>query len=204
MEISKGAQLEMQQQQAAQQAQYQQMLQQQSYMQQMQSQQAYAPQPLVPQPTSFGSNNPFASFAASSPPPMPSQPTQPLIDTSFNSSFNSSFKPSSPAPPPSASPANARPQRDDGQHAKLAALLGNREDGIDTFGNVGSMRIPVGSPFHPSNRLGAQATGQPSLQSQATGFGSMPGAPARGTYGAQGGQQQQQQQQQQTNPFFDL
>ncbi|KAI7963176.1 hypothetical protein MJO29_003603 [Puccinia striiformis f. sp. tritici] len=42
--------------------------------------------------------------------------------------------------------------KDDGQHAKLASLLA-AGGGVDTFGNEGTMRVPVGSPFHPSNRM---------------------------------------------------
>ncbi|KAL7006593.1 hypothetical protein EMMF5_003759 [Cystobasidiomycetes sp. EMM_F5] len=108
--------------------QQQQMLyQQQLAAQQMQMQQ---PAPLVPQTTSIGSNNPFAAFApkpSTSPaPPMPVQPT----------------------PTPQA----VKPPRDDGKHAHLASLLGNRDDGVDTFGNVGALRYGRNAGTNPFQR----------------------------------------------------
>ncbi|PLW47698.1 hypothetical protein PCASD_04118 [Puccinia coronata f. sp. avenae] len=90
-----------------------------------------------------------------------------------------------PPPPP--------PPKDDGQHAKLAALLASG-GGVDTFGNEGIMRVPVGSPFHPSNRLAAQKTG-----TQAGGSsGSNPFMMNSSTSA------QHQQQQQPGNPFFTI
>ncbi|KAL8283226.1 hypothetical protein RQP46_006004 [Phenoliferia psychrophenolica] len=159
------------QRQADEQQAYQNMLQQQQYAQQQQQaqeeyvrQQQYQQyllsqqqqqQPLVPQPTAFGSNNPFAAFApaptSSPPPPLPQ-----------SNSF-SNFQPTpAPAPAPIApTPTAQRPQRDDGKHAHLANLLaGGREDGLDTFGNIGNMRVPVGAQFAQRTGINAQQTGQ--------------------------------------------
>lgn len=171
---------------------YQNMLQQQAYAQQQQMaqeeymrQQAYQQQlymqqnqqqPLVPQPTAYGSNNPFAAFAptpsVSPPPPLPSS----------NSFSNFAPPPVAPAPAPSPARQQAqRPQRDDGKHAELARMLaGGREDGLDTFGNIGNMRVPVGQQFATRTGLSSQQTGS-------NPFG-----------------QKQQQQQGPNNPFFDL
>ena len=113
---------QMLQQQAYQQQQlaYQQQLQQQQQQQQMQQ-----PAPLVPQHTSIGSNNPFAQFSKpASPPPMPVTQAPALAQ-----------RPATTQPA-----ASARPPKDDGKHAHLAGLLGNRDDGIDSFGNQGALR----------------------------------------------------------------
>jgi hypothetical protein len=118
-------------------------------------------QPLMAQPTGFGSNNPFAP--ASAVPPMPSfspQPTNPSpAPQSSAPSFNlqgtyatssaptfstSSPSNSSPAPKPpslSTTPSIGRGQtRADQDHAQLASLFENREGGQDTFGNIGQLR----------------------------------------------------------------
>jgi len=123
------------------------MLQQQQLMAQQQQQQ----QQLFAQPTGYGSNNPFA----------PQQPQTSLLDPqpssqqSFNpmSSFSqpSTSQPTKPSlsPPISPTPASApkpawqapQQKKDDGEHAGLANLLARgREDGLDTFGNVGNLR----------------------------------------------------------------
>ena len=137
-----------QQQQAAMQAQY---AQQQAYEEHMRQQQMlYAQQlaqsqqqPIQPQATGFGANNPFAAFASSSSPAPPSQP-QPIREPS----------PPPPQPQPQAQQQETtiQPQRTgprfradgDSKHGELAKMLaGGREDGLDTFGNVGSSRVPV-------------------------------------------------------------
>ncbi|GAA5894302.1 hypothetical protein JCM5296_005132 [Sporobolomyces johnsonii] len=142
------------QQQYAQQAAYEEHMRQQQlmYAQQLAQQQQQQQQPLAPQATGFGANNPFAAFASSSPPsasPAPPLPT--------STSFNDNFSAPAPAPAPAASPAPApaplAPQRTgpsrvradgDNKHAELARMLaGGREDGLDTFGNVGTARVPV-------------------------------------------------------------
>lgn len=147
---------------------YNQMLAQQAYQQQrkqlyqQQLQQQQVPQPLIPQQTSIGSNNPFAAFSKpASPPPMPVAQPPPLAQR------------------PASTPATRIP-KDDGKHAHLANLLGNRDDGVDTFGNYGAQRYG-----HAGNRLQAQATGTNPFQRN---------------------QQQQQQQRQPPNeqPLFEL
>ncbi|EGG01069.1 uncharacterized protein MELLADRAFT_53696 [Melampsora larici-populina 98AG31] len=169
------------------QAQYEAMMQQQMYLQQQQQQQQqfimaqHTAAPIQPQMTSYGSNNPFAQFSqppsfsqpsvATPPPRAPSAP--PSSSFNFNdyanlsNSSNHQQHVSPPMPVRTASNAeafkrppmnNPPPPKDDGQHAKLAALLA-AGGGVDTFGNEGSMRVPVGSPFHPSNRVAVQKTG---------------------------------------------
>ena len=122
-------------------------------LQQQQQQQQYAAQqqPLFPQQTSFASNNPFAanfgSPAQSQSPPISVQNSTASALDSFN--LPSTFAQHTPSPatsalqsPNSVSPAPAmqRPTRSDGEHAHLANLLANREDGLDTFGNIGQLR----------------------------------------------------------------
>lgn len=141
-----------QQQQQAMQAQY---AQQQAYEEHMRQQQMlYAQQlaqsqqpvqPLQPQATGFGANNPFAAFASSSSPaptPAPQQQQQ----------QQAPLPPREPSPPlpvpqPSMTPQRTGPRfRSDGdsKHGELAKMLaGGREDGLDTFGNIGSSRVPV-------------------------------------------------------------
>ena len=130
-------------------------------MQQQQQQQQYlaAQQQLVPQQTSFGSNNPFASF--SNAPPLPSQPS-PVPPASSLSTFSlpSTYETHSPhtnlssslSPAPissaSSSPGPSRPTRADQEHAHLANLFAApRDDGLDTFGNIGQLRCVVHSCF---------------------------------------------------------
>ncbi|ORY35534.1 hypothetical protein BCR39DRAFT_510486 [Naematelia encephala] len=135
--------------------------QQEEYMRQQFLQQ----QSLLSQPTGYGSNNPFAPAGQTQHSQQQIQPQQ------------TSFLPvpviSSPQPPPqqpkpvdpqpTARPA-FQPPKDDGQHSQLASLLARgREDGMDTFGNVGNLRIPVGSSFAQSNRLAVQQTGAQGL-----------------------------------------
>lgn len=128
------AQQQFAQQQQAQQEQY---VQQQQYQQYMQ-QQAQMQPAIAPQATGFGSNNPFAAFSA----PPAASPPPPLPTSNSFSNFQSTPAPVAAAPAPS--PQAQRPPRDDGKHAHLANLLaGGREDGLDTFGNIGNMRVPV-------------------------------------------------------------
>ncbi|KAK4054828.1 hypothetical protein OIV83_000752 [Microbotryomycetes sp. JL201] len=171
-------QMYMQQQMAQQQMAQQQMqeqymrLQQQQYEAQMAYQAQMAQQqqqPILPQPTAFGTNNPFAAFAPT-PSPAPQMPQQ----TGAPSPARAPSPPSAAtnAPAPSQSPFRARPPKDDGKHADLARMLAaGREDGIDSFGNIGNLRVPVGQQFatKTGNPFLPQQTGQPqqqSLQSQ--------------------------------------
>ncbi|KAA1080815.1 hypothetical protein PGT21_022265 [Puccinia graminis f. sp. tritici] len=223
-------QMQAQQQAMEEQARYEAMMMQQQQQQQMMMQQQQqqmimaqhtAVQPIQPQMTSYGSNNPFAQF--SQPSAMTQQQTNPMSQSlpsrapsappsssfnfndyaSLNQSASSSSTASSaarPPPMPAQTAANAHafsrptpehsysaPPKDDGQHAKLAALLA-AGGGVDTFGNEGTMRVPIGSPFHPSNRLAAQKTG--AQASAASNPFTQP--------------QQQHQQQQADNPFFTI
>ncbi len=200
------------QQQAEQQAQYQAMLQQQQYdAQQRAAQEAYIQQqqqlawqqqqfqqqqPLQPQPTAYGSNNPFAAFAPqqsqqqTAPPPLPQS-------TSY-SSFQQEASPApAPEPAPVSRPTTPSRKKDDGKHAQLAQMLAaGYDNGVDSFGNTGNMRFPVGSAFaQKTGSLQAQLTGKPNPFTQQT------------QQHQQHQQQQYQQQQNQQNsnqPFFEI
>lgn len=198
-----------QQQQQAMQAQYQQQQAYEEYMRQQQmmymQQQQQQPQlqPIQAQPTGFGANNPFAAFAAppsasTSPAPPPPQPEQP---------------PQQPEPAP-APVQQQQPQRTGGrykangdeQHGELARMLaGGREDGLDTFGNVGTARMPVWQ--QKTGQGQGQGGGAGPMMPQTTGLAKPlnPFGTGVTTYrppqfnqptGNQGAQQQQQQQQQ--------
>ncbi|KAF7971863.1 hypothetical protein HWV62_19812 [Athelia sp. TMB] len=174
----------------------QQMMQYQQQQQQLQAQQ----QPIMAQPTGFGSNNPFAPVSQVPPMPSfsssPSQPPQQLSAPSFNlqgtyagssaPSF-SSASPTNPSPAPSSqsqqgSLAGRGPTRADQEHAQLASLFENREGGQDTFGNVGALRYgPTEAGKLLTQKTGA-ASHNPFTQHQ----------------------QQQQQQQNSEQPFFSI
>jgi epsin len=140
-----------------QQRQQEEFMRQQYLLQQQQQQQQQ--QALMAQPTGYRSNNPFApstSFLGANNPgssftPQPQQASSSFLPV-----------PSMPTPQPepqqpqqqqqqTAKPAFQAPARkDDGQHAGLANLLARgREDGMDTFGNTGNLRM---SMFHAVNR----------------------------------------------------
>ncbi|WWD02611.1 hypothetical protein V865_000651 [Kwoniella europaea PYCC6329] len=163
---------------------------------------------LFPQPTGYGSNNPFApgggmqSQQSYSPAPQQQQQSSflpvPVVSQQQQQSPQTTQQPLEPQPTAKPTPWTApAPKRDDGEHSGLAALLAKgREDGLDTFGNVGNLRIPVGSQFHNSNRMAVQQTG-------AQGFG------ANNPFGQLQSQQTNQQQQQQPHqrndqPFFSI
>ena len=135
-------QQQMQQEEYMRQQQLYQQQQQYAYQQQLQQQQQQQPQPLVPQPTAYGSNNPFSAFApaVSTPPPLPQATYNPPVEVA-----------ASPAPSPMKQPSQQRPPKDDGKNAELARLLA-AGGGLDTFGNIGNTRMPayVSSPFRPS------------------------------------------------------
>ncbi|WWD19095.1 hypothetical protein CI109_103553 [Kwoniella shandongensis] len=169
-----------------QQRQQQEWMQQQAFLQQQNTS-------LLAQPTGYGSNNPFAPGGGQH------QPQQQAASPQPSSSFlpvpvvTQQQQPTSPQPlepQQTAKPAWTAPKKDDGQHSQLANLLARgREDGMDTFGNTGVLRIPIGSQFAQSNRL--------AIQQQATGFG------ANNPFG-QPQQQQQQQQKPNDQPFFSI
>ena len=175
--------------------------QQEEYMRQqwlLQQQQQQQQQQLQAQPTGYGSNNPFADRAPQQQSIIQEQPTStpsflPVPQVSAPSAPSPAFTPEPPKPiepQQTARPFQPAVKKDDGQHSQLAGLLARgREDGLDTFGNVGNLRIPVGTGFHASNRMAGQQTG----------FG------ANNPFGqAQQGGQQQQQQQQNDQPFFSI
>ncbi|KAI0076686.1 ENTH-domain-containing protein, partial [Panus rudis PR-1116 ss-1] len=161
--------------QAAQQAQLMQQQQQEEWMrqqqllqmqQQQQQQSLLAQQPLMAQPTGFGSNNPFApalslstsnlsSFSqSSSPGPQATGPVNFNLQGTYANGntpqLSVSPPPASHSAPPQTNNANSNPSptgtrgrgptRADQEHAHLASLFANRDDGIDTFGNFGPLR----------------------------------------------------------------
>ncbi|KAF9431717.1 hypothetical protein BGZ76_011789 [Entomortierella beljakovae] len=175
-------QLQLQQQQLQQQQlQQQQLLQQQMLQQQMQQQQQmafmnnpYQQQLVVPQPTgapNIGSNNPFSAFAQK--PAMTGQPINNNTNGSTNGfgSFNTSnnnasnnhnslgelsFLQNSMTTGVSTNnqPTPAKPSANDEKYASLVSALSNRDDGMDTFGNTGQLRVPS----HHSFGLGDRGT----------------------------------------------
>ncbi|CAO3613545.1 unnamed protein product [Cunninghamella blakesleeana] len=64
------------------------------------------------------------------------------IDSSINNNSNNNTISSKPEDP---------------RYAKLNSLLGNREDGMDTFGNTGNLRIPYGTGY--ASTIKPEATG---------------------------------------------
>jgi epsin len=151
-----------QQQAMLQQQQQQQQQQQEEYMRQqymLQQQQQQQQQALMAQPTGYRSNNPFAPSSSFLSPQ--NNPGANGTGSLFGSSpqQESSFLPvpsitqQQPEPMPQLQEAPPQQQqqqapktfgvakKDDGQHAGLAALMAKgREDGLDTFGNIGNLR----------------------------------------------------------------
>ncbi|GAA6004487.1 hypothetical protein JCM10207_000749 [Rhodosporidiobolus poonsookiae] len=207
---------------AQQQAYEEHMRQQQMLYAQQLAQQQQQPAPMQPQQTGFGANNPFAAFAS---PPPASSPAPPVPQTSAPpSGFESSFQPEpAPAPAPAPAPQPAvTPQRTgprlradgDAKHGELARMLaGGREDGLDTFGNIGSARVPIWQQKTGQQQQAGQgpmAPQQTGLNKPLNPFGNVSSnyqAPMQFNQptGYQG-QPQQQQQRQQNNeqPFFSL
>ncbi|THG97117.1 hypothetical protein EW026_g4824 [Hermanssonia centrifuga] len=190
LQAQQQAQLQAQQQAQFQAQQQEEWMRQQQYLQQQQLQ---AQQPLLSQPTGFGTNNPFAPMSQTQS-PIPSfgqAPTgipQPSSPVSFNlaGTYGNGLGPSMSPPPQSVSAPPISTQRQaskaDQDHANLANIFANREDGIDSFGNYGQLRFG-----QQASRLAGQQTGQPSHNPFAL-------------------QQQQQQQYQNGNdqPFFSV
>ncbi|KAF9360489.1 hypothetical protein BGX26_009179 [Mortierella sp. AD094] len=183
-----------QQQLQQQQLQQQQLLQQQMMQQQMQQQQQMSfmnsmnnpyQQLVVPQPTgatNIGSNNPFSAFAQK--PAMTGQPLSTngangfggfnLNDNNNNSNkdplgelafLQNSMATGSPA---ISQPTPKTPNANDEKYASLASALANREDGMDTFGNTGQLRIPAHHNFGLGNRGNAGGSAANPFQSQAS------------------------------------
>jgi len=116
------------------------------------------------------SNNPFA-VAASPIPTSSGTPTNGISGPSFNlqGTYSNSTAPSYSSSPTPASASTPSPKigtstgggagrgatRADQEHAHLANLFANRDDGQDTFGNVGMLRYGQ----TPAGHLAAQKTG---------------------------------------------
>lgn len=93
--------------------------------------------------------SPMPSFAQSSPPQQSQSPVSfNLGGTYANGNAPNLSAPSMSPPPQSASapPMQRGPTRADQDHAQLANLLANRDDGQDTFGNFGQLRYVAMAP----------------------------------------------------------
>ncbi|KAG0040715.1 hypothetical protein BGZ83_002447 [Gryganskiella cystojenkinii] len=160
-----------QQQLAQQQLQQQQLMQQQLAQQQLQQQQQMAfmnmnnpyQQQMMPQMTgapAIGSNNPFNAFAQK--PAMTGFNANGMNGLNSNTGLNGAnntnsnnsnannplgelaFLQNSMSSPTISQPAAAKaPSAHDEKYASLANALSNRDDGMDTFGNTGQLRIPT-------------------------------------------------------------
>lgn len=142
--------------------------------------------PLAPMQT--GSNNPFASSIPQNRPAPSHVQSQPTLSTLAEQKTLSQFNNSSNFNPPTSF--TPQPQKTQSPYeAKLSALLESGE-GMDTFGNVGNLRIPaqhtapgtfVNSAGAGLGRIHEQQTGNnPFLQNQFTGmpqtsYGAQPG-----------------------------
>lgn len=151
---------------------------------------AQSPQPLEQmKPLPTGSNNPFAQKTQQpSPSPFARTQTQPSLGTLYESQPTAQFsQPMQPnpilnyqAPQPSLQQQQQQQKPMNPHHEKLNALLSTGE-GIDTFGNVGELRIPaqhtapgnfVNSSGQGLERLRASQTGaNPFFSQQPTGYG---------------------------------
>lgn len=169
----------------------QQAMMQQQQMFQQQQQQLQPQQSLQPMVTGFGSNNPFAPASLPGSPPV-SAPAPVSFNLGGTYANGSAPSLSSPPPqpslsaPPSANPSGSQrqPSRADEQHAHLANLFANRDDGIDSFGNFGQLRYG-----QQAARLVGQQTGAPNTHNP---------------FAQQQQQQQQQFQPQSEQPFFSI
>ncbi|RDX44272.1 ENTH-domain-containing protein [Lentinus brumalis] len=146
-------------------------------LQQLQAQQTFSPppqQPLVPQVTSFGSNNPFLphSPVVTGTPSSPTLPARPVSEGPVQFNLPGTYE--GREPPRASSELDRRDSSSDSflrpfttgsepqrrgrerQDERLAALFANYTgDGVDTFGNVGPLRFGQ-TQF---GRLAAQKTG---------------------------------------------
>ncbi|KAF7760704.1 hypothetical protein Agabi119p4_10113 [Agaricus bisporus var. burnettii] len=177
-----------QQQQAQQQQQQQEEWMRQQQMLQMQQQQQqqnlFAQQQLAPQPTGFGSNNPFAPTTSLGSTPAQSPVTQNPPSFNLSGTYDSHSPAnlstlSSPEPSRSpqpynggpAKPINVRTKKELGENeAHLADLFANRDDGQDTFGNIGALRFGQTE----AGRVLAQRTGATSAASSHNPFAKQP------------------------------
>jgi epsin len=128
------------------------------------------------QPTPTGSNNPFAQSIPTRP-TLSSSFSQPTLSTLQEQKTMSQFNNTSSFNPPTSFSPPAKAQTP--YEAKLSSLL-ETGDGMDTFGNVGNLRIPaqhtapgtfVNSAGAGLGRVNVQATGNnPFLNNQFTGM----------------------------------
>ncbi|KAK0521634.1 hypothetical protein OC835_006830 [Tilletia horrida] len=170
---------QMQQQQMMQQ-QYLQQQQQAEYQRQMEMQAAaqqyqnmMTQQPIQPQPTAFGSNNPFAfqqqQQQQQQQPASHNVPVGNLFSIDETPATQQPAAQPAPAPAPAPAPQPQQQQQQqpprakvngDERFAELNRLLASGE-GVDTFGNVGDQRFG-----HAQGRVRAQQTGAPGGQQQ--------------------------------------
>lgn len=121
--------------------------QQEEWMRQQQQQQWQQQQAMQAQPTGYGSNNPFAPAGSQSLLGNQQQQPSPQPTTSFlpvpNMSSINEERPAPVQPAQAPKPAfNPPPRKADTQHGELAGFLARgREDGMDTFGNMGNLRM---------------------------------------------------------------
>ncbi|RHZ71193.1 hypothetical protein Glove_261g75 [Diversispora epigaea] len=139
-----------------QQLQQQQLLLQQQQLQQQHQQQQLLNNPYQQQQTSIvGSKNPFAqqsqqnNFTTTS----YSSSHLPTFGNSFTSNLSSPDLSAPMSDPIFSSSKSQSPEPKDEKHSKLASLIGNRGDGMDTFGNIGNLRVPTGTGFANSDNL---------------------------------------------------
>ncbi|KAK7441722.1 hypothetical protein VKT23_016385 [Stygiomarasmius scandens] len=193
-ELFQQQQQQLQQQQQQEEWMRQQMMLQQQQQQQQQQMFLAQQQPIMAQPTGFGSNNPFAQQQQSPISPTDNQrqppsfnlqgtydnnPTNNLHNLSSPSSFSQS-----PSPGPSQNQQPGRPMQvrtRENENKELANLFADRDGGQDTFGNTGVLRFGHTN----AGRMVTQNTGMPSHNPFAM-------------------QQQQQQAQGGDQPFFSI
>lgn len=166
-----------QQMQAEQEAEYQRQLQMQAaaqqYQQMMSQQQQQIQHPLQPQPTAFGSNNPFAFTQQHQPQqqaPIQQLPQQaaPQSSVPVADLLGGTETDATPQAPQQSQQQQQQPRvkiSNDPRHAELNRLLASGE-GIDTFGNFGDMRLG-----HSAARstVASQPTGATQMNGQPTG-----------------------------------
>lgn len=146
-------QVQMQQQELMQQQYMQQEYQRQLQMQQaaQQYQMMMTAQPLQPQQTSFGSNNPWLSENAGSGPepeqaPAPTPAPAPATEPAQTDTLISLDEPAAPAPAPAPAPSGPPRAKVSNAFPELDRMLASG-DGADTFGNTGEMRMGHNAPL---------------------------------------------------------
>ncbi|PKI83459.1 hypothetical protein MVES1_002546 [Malassezia vespertilionis] len=123
-------------------------------------------QPLMPQQTSFGSNNPWLSDPAPAP-----APTQPLAaHDSGSEQTDTLINLDGPEPAETVKPKSSAPPRVKTSNAfpELDKLLASG-DGVDTFGNTGDMRMGHAHTLMWGKQMEKQQTGAAALGESAFG-----------------------------------